>query len=220
MSTFSEKILWVHLDYLYEPALIYDRIIERFNTAIKGSFFVSPIDKLPVPFTLEQVTLFLESCASMMFFLQKNDILKVGPSHDNDVKVNSEVLIEKIIEFGCLRSMLHFAPEASGKGEITLDIDLYELIEGDEEDDKIKDKKRVFKLECSSGPYTLEEITDLKYYPRSVGYSEEQKELRLERFKLSKELKLESYPLYVNMPYVQEYVNHCLRRPKDHQAFT
>lgn len=218
MNRYSDKVVWAHIDYLYDPTFIYNKIITLFNDSVaEAKIKIRPIDNLAVPFTLKQIADFLESCASLMFFVQKNKVSKI-PSLDggNHTRITSDVYVKDVMGYNCLSSSLHFLPEGYSKGEITLDSELKELVECDEEDEKVRDKRRVSVLECVSGPYSLEEISTLKYYPRSVGYSEFSKEIKLEKFKLSKELKKEDYPLYVSMPYVQDYVNYCFNLPKDH----
>jgi hypothetical protein len=218
----GEKILWTTLDYLYSPVFVHNELKKHLNdVAVKDEFVIEPIDNLDVPFTLDQVSMFLESCVSLMFFLQKNNILKMeAMKNDNDVELTCNILIKPIDEFNCLRNNLHFSPSPNSRGEIDFDSELRILDEYEEdciegEDQRIYNEKRILEFDCSAGPFSEKEIASLKYYPRSVGYNIKNKELILKKFKLCKEIKKEDYPLYVNMPYVQDYITYLFSRPKD-----
>jgi hypothetical protein len=67
---------------------------------------------------------------------------------------------------------------------------------------------RTTTFECIIGPYKEKDLDAVKYYPRSVGYSREDRVIKLERFKITKELKKDQYPLYMNEPYIQDFIEY------------
>jgi hypothetical protein len=145
--------------------------------------------------------------------LSKNEIIKHFSQLDDKIEIESYILIKRKNGFNCVNSVLSFLPGESEGSEITLDTYLKcvhkdDLVFGDCDKVPLSITKRAFKLECSSGPFSEEEVKQLKYYPKNVGYDIEQKSVILKNFRISKVLSKEDYPLYINIPYIRDYIEY------------
>jgi len=208
----SEHLCWIYLDYTYDPIFLFNRVNEVFKEYLKKhKHNIKPEDGRSFPFTLNQIELFLEATASMAFFIYKNDLKK--SSDDCSVKMINRILIKPIDEFTCLDSTLMVLDDFKGRVDrIILDVYLQTLSEDDKEDDKVLINQRDLELKCNIDSVEESAAEELKFYPISVGYSMQHKTLSLSKLKVSKELKRDDYPLYLNVPYVSDFVAYTLRQ--------
>lgn len=225
----SERLLWGSMDYTYSPSFILEKIKGIYKDKLAGvGINLITVDRKEFPFTLEQIEKFLESCASLMLFLQKNNVpissasSRIGVS-EYEVEAISRIAIEydPHIGFNSIDNYLKFSPDTvTNKVELFLDSYLKNVVELDLEDRVVREdeanivkddneviaKSRTFNITCTAGPFSEQDIDKFKYYPASVGYDMVKKEINLKRFSILKEIKKEDYPLYLNMPYVQDFV--------------
>jgi hypothetical protein len=213
----SERICWKYYNFNYNPPFLFNEIKNTLPKIISR-------DTLDIPFTLDQIALFLESCSSSIFFMYKNgiskqEILKHYSDLNDVTEIESYVLIKRVKGFNCINSMLSFSPGKSwGKNEIILDVYLKTINKDEVVFDEYKEKtpifvtKRAFKLKSYTGPFSEEEVKSFKYYHRNIGYDITRKNVILKNFKISKEIKKDDYPLYINVPYVKDYIEYEFSR--------
>jgi hypothetical protein len=219
----SERIIWKYYNFNYSPLFLFGKIKDAFIKLKNFKAFTSK-DNLDIPFTSDQIALFLEACVSLVFFLYKNkiskqDLFKHFSELNDEVRIESYVLIKRIKGFNCINSMLSFSPgNFEGKDEIILDVYLKNVSRDDIVFDEssynipLSITKRDFRLECYTGPFDEEEVKKFMYYPRNIGYDITRKNVILKNFKISKEIKKEDYPLYVNVLYVKDYIEYEFSR--------
>jgi hypothetical protein len=90
--TDHEKLLWVYLNFNYNPEFLFKNLKTRLKDSNYGHFKLKAIDKLDIPFSLEQVTTFLEACASLTFFCHKNGIKHAEQALGSGVEQHVEMI--------------------------------------------------------------------------------------------------------------------------------
>lgn len=165
------------------------------------------------PYTKEDLKIFLDMCVSWVFFLHKNKIN--GYNHQQDTTTFSNILIDSdnckggfrlLGKTGLLRSSLYFTPFTSSS-EFDLSIRFIDLSQKDSKTYK-KRKKHTVEYTCDLDGYSEETYLQLPFNPREIGFNLETSAINLKNFKIEKYLTKDNYPLYMNIPYIEDYVNY------------
>jgi hypothetical protein len=200
----TEELSRTYFRYNYHPAHLYRLIQETVAPDIE-SRHIKLVNGLKAPFSIEELETFLEMTASLPFFVFKNNL----PCKDHDgASIESEILLKKSSTGkDCLRTHVSFYPYMENNDhEINLFVDLTNISPTDDEDKEIIKKGRKLILESYLHDYSVEDIQKIKFYPREVGYSHEFKRISLKNFRISKYLKKEEYPLFMDTPYIEDFV--------------
>ena len=164
-------------------------------------------------YTMEELKTFLDMCISWVFFLHKNKI--EGHNHQQDPNTFSNIAIEsdnckggfKLMgKTGLLRSTLYFTPFTSSH-ELDLSIRFVDLSQENIKTYR-KRKKHTVEYTCDLDGFSEKTYLQLPFNPREVGFNLETNTINLKNFKIEKYLTKESYPLYMNLPYIEDYVNY------------
>lgn len=207
----TEEIVKEFFQFNYHPIYLFNKVKEAFAPEIeirkiKKAKGVKFPEDLEAPFSLEQLGIFLEMAVSLPFFTFRNNLI----IHDHDAAIiSNEVLIQEQSEKNCLRVDITFYPHT---GNVNQELMLYADLEtvspySDEDQDLMRAGNRIT-FESLLLDYTVDDVQKIKFYPREVGYSHEYKQINLKHFKISKYLKKEEYPLFLDTPYIEDFVTY------------
>lgn len=193
-----------------------DHLYNQINESIKkdSDIWLWLADTCPgfTPYTKEELKTFLDMCISWVFFLHKNKI--DGHHHQQDQTTFSNISIESdnckgyrlLGKTGLLRSTLYFSPFTSSS-EFDFAVRFVDL---SQESIKTYRKRKKHTVEYTSelDGFNEETYLQLPFNPREVGFNLETNAINLKNLKIEKYLTKENYPLYMNIPYIEDYINY------------
>jgi hypothetical protein len=203
----GDEVLKASYEYDYHPSFLQSLIKQSFADEVK-------INVVECPFSVEEIETFLEMTASLPFFVIKNNL---SVPKDDDVFVECELLLRKghwscpdMESFDlCLCSRLSFNPYTSllpfEKGRLDMDVKMYDLSKQREEEVKER-KKRFITFESSIGYYSEAQFNEMSFVPREVGYNIQEQTINLKHLRISRHVKQDQYPLFLDVPYIKDYV--------------
>jgi len=201
------EIIRDYIPFNYHPENLFKVLQESYTSIFEEGICVrGDSKKTRTPFDLEELEIFLEMCASLPFFVFKNNI---SQKKFAKVSIESEVIIKKIHENkDCLRSSLNFYPFVEGTRGKEYMLNLAADLTSCSTDDDGRILRRKVDFESVIESFTEEEIADIKFFPREVGYSLQEQKINLIHFKISKHLKKDDFPLFLEEPYINDFIEY------------